>query len=105
MEKSSLAPTPVASRSFGVRFLDSVDAWTHQSNPSQAPRCESCYVSRVKGERRSGRNSPFKEEEAEKEDKNSVGPRSSKLWAKLAELRELPIHDSLAAFPEGVGES
>lgn len=33
-----------------------------------------------------------------------LSPGEAKLWAKLAELKELPVHDSLAGFPEELGE-
>lgn len=85
-------------------------------NPSQAPRCESCFISRGKGERpqRGHATSPTHQDSGSGDSGGGKGTRVAgekippsgevALWTKLAELRDLPAHDSLAAFPEELGE-
>lgn len=85
-------------------------------NLPQAPRCESCFDTRDKGERpyHGHAASPTHQDSGARGGDTFTGTRPNgekilpvgeiEIWTKLAELRDFSTDNLLAAFPEGLSE-
>lgn len=107
-------------------FLLALRRYCFGSNPAEAHLCELCFLPRSRSERGGGSLSPpglcGKDEhsisgrggggvgggssgdERSKRDEKGLSLREARLWSNLVELRGVPSRDSLAEFPEGLGE-